>query len=77
MDINEICKAQHRVADLFTLCRDLSGSTMNYYERNRAWFSQLKPILTRYVGFYSTTPELANSDAFDIAYQHCVDIVKI
>lgn len=77
MNLDQICKIQPRVRYLFDRCVSLSHSTMNEGERDRVWYRELKPVLVSNVGFLSTTPELANTEAYDSIYHHCIELAKI
>lgn len=77
MNIDEIIKMRPEVSELLTRCETLSNSTMNWYQKNHAWYRDLKPTLLATVGFMSTTVELNNTTAYDLVYHRCIELARI
>lgn len=75
MEIKEILEKEPLLLDIFNEAKAVSHLEWCY--KIKIWGKELKPQMTKLVGFWAKNKDLTSCEIYDIVYFHCMDLMRL
>jgi len=75
MKFEEILLKEPRLIPIISDCHTVKSAGTVY--KNRLWYKEFKPQMSRLVGFHCENSELSSTEIYDTVYQFLITLLEI